>query len=53
MHYSWNPQVRILANFYLKLGPTTLFTHLKIILLQFFQFLAVSDIQTYHNIQNL
>ena len=31
----------------LKLGPMTLFTHLKIISLQYFQFLVISDIQTY------
>ena len=30
----------------LKLGPTTLFTYLKIILLQCFQFLGISGIQT-------
>ena len=30
----------------LKLGPTVLFTHLKIILLQCFQFSTISDIQT-------
>ena len=34
------------ANFSLKLDPTVLFTHLKIILLQCFQFSAISDIQT-------
>ena len=30
----------------LKLGPTTLFTHLKIILLLYFQFSTISSIQT-------
>ena len=30
----------------LKLGPTALFTHLKIILLQYFQFSAITGIQT-------
>ena len=30
----------------LKLGPTALFTHLKIILLQYFQFSTISGIQT-------
>ena len=30
----------------LKLGPTTLFTYLKIILLQYFQFSRISSIQT-------
>ena len=33
VHCSRDLQVRILANFSLKLGPTALFTHLKIILL--------------------
>ena len=33
MHYSWDPQVQISANFSLKLGFMALFTHLKIILL--------------------
>ena len=48
MHYSRDPQIRILANFSLKLGPTVLFTHLKIILLQYFQFSVISSIQTDH-----
>ena len=34
------------ANLTLKLGPTTLFAHLKIILLQCFQFSTISGIQT-------
>ena len=34
------------ANITLKLGPTALFIHLKIILLQYFQFSAISNIQT-------
>ena len=29
------------------MGPTALFTHLKIILLQYFQFSAISSIQTH------
>ena len=33
MYCSWDSQVRISANFSLKLGFTALFTHLKIILL--------------------
>ena len=37
-HCSWDPQLRKNANLTLKLGPMTLFTHLKIILLQCFQF---------------
>ena len=35
------------AKLSLKMGHTTLFTHLKIILLQCFQFLAISGIQTH------
>ena len=38
-----NPQVWISTNFSLKLGPTALFTHLKIILLQYFQFSIISN----------
>ena len=48
MHCSRDPQVRNSANFKLKLGPTALFTYLKIILLQFFQFSVISGIQTDH-----
>ena len=36
VHYLWNPQVLYSTTFYLKLGPTALFTHLKIILLHCF-----------------
>ena len=36
-----------LAKTTLKLGLTALFTHLKIILLHYFQFSTISDIQTY------
>ena len=46
MHYSWDPQVRILTKKNLKLDLTVLFTHLKIILLQCFQFSAINGIQT-------
>ena len=46
VHYSRDPQVLFLAKFSLKLDPMTLFTQLKIILLQCFQFLAISGIQT-------
>ena len=46
MHYSRDPQIQISANFSLKLGPTALFTYLKIILLQYFQFSVISSIQT-------
>ena len=48
MHCSWNPQ-SLYSEKILKMGPTVLFTHLKIILLQYFsvfsfnfQFSAVS-----------
>ena len=40
IHCSRNPQV---ATTTIKLGPTALFTHLKIILLQCFQFLVFSN----------
>ena len=43
MHYSWDPQIFFLAKTTLKLGPTILFTHLKIILLQCFQFSVFSN----------
>ena len=46
VHYSWDSQVQILANFSLKLGLTVLFTYLKIILLQCFQFSVINGIQT-------
>ena len=46
MHCSRDPQVQISTNFSLKLIPTTLFTHLKIILLQYFQFSVINSIQT-------
>ena len=46
VHYSWDSQVQISANFSLKLGPTILFTHLKILLLQYFQFSIINVIQT-------
>ena len=46
LHYSQDPQVQFLANFSLKLGPTALFIHLKIILLQCFKLSTISDIQT-------
>ena len=44
VHCLRDPQVFILANFSLKRGHTTLFTHLKFILLQYFQFSTISDI---------
>ena len=43
VHCSRDPQVRILTIFSLKLGLTILFTYLKIILLQCFQFLVFSN----------
>ena len=46
MHCSWDPQLQNSAKFSLKLGPTTLFTYLKIILLQCFQFSTINGIQT-------
>ena len=46
MYCSQDSQVRISANFTLKLGLTALFIHLKIILLQCFQFSTISGIQT-------
>ena len=53
VYYSQNPLVRISINFSLKLGPTARFTHLKIILLQYFQFLVISNIQTDHKSRSL
>jgi len=46
VHCLRDPLVRISTNFSLKLGPTELLTHLKIVLLQHFQFLVISGIQT-------
>ena len=47
LHCSRDPQVLFfIEKTTLKLGPMVLFTHLKIILLQCFQFSAMSDIQT-------
>ena len=37
MYCSWTHKFHFLATFSLKMGPTLLFTHLKIILLQWFQ----------------
>ena len=36
VHYSWTHKFHFSATFSLKIGPTILFTHLKIILLQYF-----------------
>ena len=55
VHYSRTHKFYFLANFLLKMGPTVLFTHLKIILLQYFsifnfsfQFSAVSKQSLHH-----
>ena len=45
VHCLRNLQVLILVNFSLKLGLMIIFTHLKIILLQCFQFSTISSIQ--------
>ena len=50
VHYIRNPQVQILTKFSLKLDHTILFTHLKIILLQYFQFSVINGIQIDHNL---
>ena len=44
IHYLWDSQTFFLAKFLLKMGPTALFTNLKIILLQYFQFSVIIDI---------
>ena len=44
VYCSWDPQVLYLRKKKLKMGPTTLFAHLKIILLQCFQFSIFSKI---------
>ena len=46
VYCSQDPHVLFSQKFSLKLGLTILFTHLKIILLQYFQFSAISSIQT-------
>ena len=46
MHYSRTHKFHFLATFLLKMGPTVLFTHLKIILLQYF---SVFSFQLYPN----
>ena len=43
VHCSRDPQVQISAKIKLKLGPTILFKHLKIILLQCIQFLVFNN----------
>ena len=45
MYCSWDLQLLFLAKTTIKLGLMTLFTHLKIILLQWFQFSAINGIQ--------
>ena len=46
MHCSWDPQLLYSEKKKFKFGLTVLFTHLKIILLQYFQFSIISNIQT-------
>ena len=46
MHCSLDPQISFFVKLSLKIGPTALFIHLKIILLQYFQFSVISGIQT-------
>ena len=46
MYHSRDPQTIFFKKTILKLDPTALFTYLKIILLQYFQFSAISSIQT-------
>ena len=51
VHCSRSHKLHFLSTFSLKMGPTALFTHLKIILLQYFQFSVfsfskISSIQT-------
>ena len=43
VHCLWDSQVQKNANIKLKLGSMVLITHLKIILLQYFQFLVFSN----------
>ena len=44
VHCLRDPQVLFSAKTTLKLGPMVLFTHLKIILLQYFQFSIINNI---------
>ena len=46
VYYLQNLQTSFLTKFLLKISLTALFIHIKIILLQCFQFLAINDIQT-------
>ena len=46
MHCLWDPQTFFLTKFSLKMDHTALFTNLKIILLQYFQFSVIIDIHT-------
>ena len=59
LNFSWSPILFTACNckyfikkknLNLKLNPTILFTHLRIILLQYFQFSAISDIQIDPNV---
>ena len=42
MHCLQDPQISLFSNFFIKNGSPVLFTYLKIILLQYFQFLVIS-----------
>ena len=42
VHYLWTHKLHVSITFSLKIGPTILFTHLKIIFLQYFQFSVFS-----------
>ena len=46
MHCLREPQVHFSQKITSKLGPMALFTHLKIILLQYFQFLVISGVRS-------
>ena len=46
MHYLRDLQIFFFRKITSKMGPMALFTYLKVILLQCFQFSAISDIQT-------
>jgi len=47
VHCSRDPQTSLFNKTFIKNGSTALFIHLKIILLQYFQFLVFNSIQIY------
>ena len=49
VYYSQDPQVSFSINIISNLGLMTLCTYLKIILIQYFQFSVINDIQIYSN----